>query len=781
MKVPTYQAQTGLAADVGARPMRVRATAEAFGAAEARAMGGLAQQVGDTALELNRRQREAAELEAKIQRDLQNEQFTNQYMEVVTLASEEAALQPPDQQESFYDNAIQNIQKEIPQRFEDPIQQQELSLSLERYAISRRVNVRASANKARLESLVGESAKREMTLRNEAINGDFATSQRAIADLQQIYIDLEEKGLMTDEDVAKRSAQMVKDVQYEREINVANRIKTTEEAEAFVNRIRDDKRFDPTERRQLMGTVSGVLSKRNEERKAGKAKLKDDIASLRDVIATGQEIGQEQLDAVNLELKLYGTESEARDFDDVLAGNKNVQILNSTGTLAGVNTLLEETRAEPTAELTAQELGYRAQAIQNIEEYREKMVTAFEDGDALDFLSQRGIVSVEPFDFTSLSESIPRRIQEMNSIAASVGVSETTGKMLFEQNVLTDQEASQFAAYLSEASPMMLVKDAQAFSMIASKYPQIWEQLAGEGRGKAGQFAMAGAINDIPVATSIFQGQFKIDEGAPVPNKNDLYEIYKTKVGDLYELPGSFGENDTLVFKAALAYYVENRTSPDTQIGGDVTSEFQAAIDAVTGGVGEYNNFTYQLPRGMEEDDFNNTIQRLGVASLEYMAPEGLIGFTPDQYNGEDGALAVLKRSRIRSIHNNIYEPVLENGQPALTLQSGEPLRFSMTNELRNTLPSEQSLYGIFPNLQQKAQKQREKLGVSPNRKRTLTASEIYEGSILTEYLSSYRDVLESIYFGKQKLQQSVTAPIISGIQATAERQRAKLQQEREE
>jgi len=65
VKVPTYQAQTGLAADVGARPMRVRATPEAFGAAEARAMGALAEQVGDTALELNRRQREAAELEAR--------------------------------------------------------------------------------------------------------------------------------------------------------------------------------------------------------------------------------------------------------------------------------------------------------------------------------------------------------------------------------------------------------------------------------------------------------------------------------------------------------------------------------------------------------------------------------------------------------------------------------------------------------------------------------------------------------------------------------------------
>ena len=779
MKVPTYQAQTGLAPDTGARPMRVRATPEAFGAAEARAMGALAEQVGDTAFELNRRQREAAEIEAKIQRDLQSEQFTNEYMEVVTLAAEEAALQSPDQQEAFFDNAVQNIQSKIPQRFEDPIQQQELSLSLERYALSRRVNVRASANQSRLETLIGESAKREMTLRDEAINGDEATSIRALNDLAKMYAELEDKRLMTEEDVAKRRAQMSSDVLYQREINIANRVTKPEEAEAFINRIRDDKRFDPTERRQLMGTVRGVLSRREDQLKAARAKLKDDLASLRDVIATGMEVGQTQLEAVNLELKSYGTESDARDFDDILAANKNIQVLNKTGTLAGVDNLLKQVRAEPTAGLSAQQLGYLAQAEQNIEEYQDKMVTAFEKGDALDFLSERKIVNVEPFDFANLGESIPRRIQEMNAIAASVGVDEVTGKMLFEQNVLTDQEASQFAAYLSEASPMMLVRDAQAFSMVADKYPQIWEQLAGQGRGKASQFAMAGAVNDIPVATAIFQGQFKIDQGAPLPNKNELYSIYKNKVGDLYELPGSFGENDAIVFRAALAHYAEVRTSPETQIGGDVTTQFQASIDAVTGGVGTYNNFTYQLPRGMEEDDFNNAIERFSVDTLEYLAPDGLIGFTPDQYGGDNGALAVLKRSRIRSISNDTYEPQLENGQPSLTLANGEPLRFQMTDELRNTLPSQQSLYGIFPNMAQKAQRQREKLGL-PARKRTLTASEIYEGSFLTEYLTSYRDVLESIYFGKRKLVQSVTAPIIEGIEEKAQRQRARLQEEQE-
>ena len=701
MKVPTYQAQTGLAADVGARPMRVRATAEAFGAAEARAMGGLAQQVGDTALEINRRQREAAELEAKVQQDLQNAKFTNEYIEEVTIASEEAKNQPSEKQEEYFDDVVRSIQQRIQRRFEDPVQQQKLSLELERYAISRRVDVRSNANSERLGDLVGESAKQEMALRNEAINGDRATSQRAIADLEKIYIDLEEKGLMTDEDVAKRSAQMVKDVQYEREINVANRIKTTEEAEAFVNRIRNDERFDPTERRQLMGTVSGVLSKRNEERKAGKAKLKDDIASLRDVIATGQEIGQEQLDAVNLELKLYGTESEARDFDDVLDGNKNVQILNSTGTLAGVNTLLEETRAEPTAELTAQELGYRAQAIQNIEEYREKMVTAFEDGDALDFLSQREIVSVEPFDFANLTQSIPARIADMNKIAASVGVSETDGKMLYPQNFFTDEEATEFASYLNRATPEQKSRAARALLPLAGNYPQVYEQIAGK-NGKL--FAMAGAITattamaspvnkpDLSISKAIFDGmEIREQPNYVHPSKKEAAAIFEEITGNAYK-----GAPDvyTTMMEASLSHYAATRKSRAEDIDPDVfEDEFEASILAVSGGIGEYNDSKFELPRDLGQDEFEAIIDGMTPRMLRLFAPDGIDGYTDEQ------AIKEIQKSKITNGGLGFYFPVYPGTNQPFLRSNGIPVEFYINNRrmyngrtLMDYLPSDYKL-----------------------------------------------------------------------------------------
>lgn len=701
MKVPTYQAQTGLAADVGARPMRVRATPEAFGAAEARAMGALAEQVGDTALELNRRQREAAELEAKIQRDLQNEQFTNEYMEVVTLAAEEAALQPPEQREAFFDSAVQSIQNKIPQRFEDPIQQQELSLSLDRYAISKRVGVRADANAGRLEALVGQSAKREMTLRDEAINGDFATSQRALADLEKIYIDLEEKGLMTDEDVAKRSAQMVKDVQYEREINVVNRIKAPEEAEAFVNRIREDQRFDPTERRQLIGAASGVLSKRNDELKAARAKLKDDLGSLRDVIATGMEVPQEQLDDVNLQLKAFGTETDARDFDDVLAGNKNVQILNNTGTLAGVDSLIKQIEDEPTAGLTAQELGYRAQALQNAEEYRENMVKAFEGGEALDFLSQRGIVSVETFDFANLSQSIPARIQSMNKIAASVGVSEADGKMLYPQNFFTDEEATEFASYLNRATPEQKSRAAVALLPLAGDYPQVYEQIA----GKNGElFAMAGAITattkmassvnepDLSISKAIFDGmEIREQPGYVHPPKKQAAAIFEEITGNTYKRsPDTY----TTMMEASLSHYAATRKSRAEDIDpGVFEDEFEKSILAVSGGIGEYNDHKFELPRDLDQEQFEAIIDGMTPRMLRLFAPDGIDGYTDEQ------AIEKIQSSQITNGGLGFYYPTYPGTYQAFLKSNGQPVEFYINNQrmyngrtLMDYLPSDYKL-----------------------------------------------------------------------------------------
>jgi len=400
------------------------------------------------------------------------------------------------------------------------------------------------------------------------------------------------------------------------------------------------------------------------------------------VIAIGQEIGQEQLDAVNLELKLYGTESEARDFDDVLNGNKNVQILNSTGTLAGVNTLLEETKAEPTAGLTAQELGYRAQAIQNIEEYREKMVTAFENGDALDFLSQREIVNVEPFDFANLAQSIPARMQDMSKIAANVGVSEVDGKMLYPQNFFTDEEATEFASYLNRATPEQKSRAAVSLIPLAGNYPQVYEQIAGK-NGKL--FAMAGAITattamaspvnepDLSISKAIFDGmEIREQPGYVHPSKKEAAAIFEEITGNAYKRSP---DDYTTMMEASLSHYAATRKSRAEDIDPDVfEKEFEASILAVSGGIGEYNDSKFELPRDLGQDEFEAIIDGMTPRMLRLFAPDGIDGYTDEQ------AIEMIQSSQITNGGLGFYYPVYPGTNQAFLKSNGIPIEFYINN-----------------------------------------------------------------------------------------------------
>lgn len=680
MKVPTYRAQTGITSEVGARPMRVGATAETFGAGVSRAQAQLAGAAADVAVTFN----EARRAEEKLQRDLQSEQFTNEYSEVVTLAAEEAAQQPVDQQEAFFDNAVRNIQNEIPKRFTDDLQIRELSLNLERYAISKRVGVRANANQGRLNTLLSESATREMNLRNEAINGDPAELARSLADLENLYSNLIRDGLMEEDDVQRRSQQMSKDIQFEREINGINRIETIEQAESYIEKITDDERFDPTERRRLVAAASSMVTGKSSELAAAKSKVRDDIASLNTLAKTGKVIPQKQLNAVDMQVKMVGDEGIARDFRAVVETDQNNTLFNSNPTLAGMDELIEMGEQAPTAGLSAEEIGYQAQFVTDARAYRDEMLTSYQDGKGLEFLSERGIITVTPFDFANPQAAVSQRAAEMNALTASVGVSSTTGRIQYEQNFFTDREAEAYGQYLSAATPLQLAANAQSLSLVAGKYPQIWEQVAGQD-GKAKLFAMAGAIDDIATAEKIFQGhQFLIDKTRTNPPKNQYIAVFEDIVGDTYKRPGTAGEDHSLVLNAALAHYASNRLVLDEF----KEEEFKSSVRAITGGIGERNGFKFELPRDVEEDVFNELIDEMTPEMLrEQFAPAGF-----DHLNlTDEAAIERIQQSRIVSTGASTYY-VVDPATGMVTLStlnddgSQSPFEFVITEEMQKYL-----------------------------------------------------------------------------------------------
>lgn len=680
MKVPTYRAQTGITAEVGARPMRVGATPEAFGAGVARAQAQAAGAVADVAVTFN----EARRAEEKLQRDLQSEQFINEYSEVVSLAAEEAAQQPVDQQEAFFDNAVRNIQNEIPQRFTDDLQAQELSLILERYAISKRVGVRANANQGRLNTLLSESATREMNLRNEAINGDPAELSRSLSDLDGLYADLITDGLMEADDVQRRKQQMSKDIQFEREINGINRIETIEQAESYIEKITDDERFDPTERRRLVAAASSMVTGKSSELAAAKSKARDDIASLNTFAKTGKVIPQVQLNSVDMQVKMVGDEGIARDFRAVLETNANNMIFNANPTLAGMDELIELGEQAPTAGLSAEEIGYQAQYVTDARAYRDEMLTSYQDGKGLEFLSERGIINVTPFDFASPETSVARRSAEMNALVASVGVSAITGKIQYEQNFFTGREAEAYGQYLNTATPAQLANHAQSLSLASSIYPQIWEQVAGQG-GKAKLFAMAGAIDDISTAEKIFQGNaFLADKTRTNPPKNEYLQAFEEIVGDTYKRPGTSGEDHSTALNASLAHYAATRLTLDDFEPG----EFELSVRAITGGIGERGGHKFELPRDVSEDVFNELIDEMTPEMLrEQFAPNG---FGHQNINDEE-AIQRIRQNRIVSTGANSYNVVnAQTGQTVLTSIDDEGVQeafeFIITEEMQKYL-----------------------------------------------------------------------------------------------
>jgi hypothetical protein len=104
-------------------------------------------------------------------------------------------------------------------------------------------------------------------------------------------------------------------------------------------------------------------------------------------------------------------------------------------------------------------------------------------------------------------------------------------------------------------------------------------------------------------------------------------------------------------------------------------------MEAVTGGIGEYNGFKLELPRGVNEDRFNRWIDKFTPGMLEYFAPDGLVGMTNEQ------AIDLMRRSRIQSIGNNKYAVVYSaTSQEALFKSDGMPLVIEWNEDMSQML-----------------------------------------------------------------------------------------------
>jgi len=254
----------------------------------------------------------------------------------------------------------------------------------------------------------------------------------------------------------------------------------------------------------------------------------------------------------------------------------------------------------------------RSQFQETAEAYLANMEQAFSKGEVLDFLDKTGAVDVQPFDTADVQGSTQRRIAELRAAQPYLIYDEALGPS-YEPNFFTETEAQAVVSYINQASPEQKASIAQAFQAASKEAPQVWEQIA----KKNGQlFAMAGAIGNIDTARVIFEGDALLrNKTAANPSREDYLPAFFDYVGNTYRRPGTSGEDEALVMNAALAHYAATRSDPTTF----AVDEFVASIDAVTGGIGEYNDSKVELPKDVDQDMFEDI--------MDGFSPEMLRGY----------------------------------------------------------------------------------------------------------------------------------------------------------
>ena len=211
---------------------------------------------------------------------------------------------------------------------------------------------------------------------------------------------------------------------------------------------------------------------------------------------------------------------------------------------------------------------------------------------------------------------------------------------------LTDGEAQ----LLAENLPQLTIAEKVQLATTLSSAPEVWGQIDSK---NAGLFAIAGASGDTNLMNEVFTGEDLLNRGLAKPIKPaDYLEDFNNAVEGVY---GS--EDAQNILQATIAHYAATSGNVDGLYKGRA---FERSLQAVTGGLGEVNDFKVQLPRGVSEDDFQDFVDTLQPETIAELG--GVSGVSDER------AAELIKRGRIQSVKDDQYVVLLDNG----ALFSGE-------------------------------------------------------------------------------------------------------------
>lgn len=273
--------------------------------------------------------------------------------------------------------------------------------------------------------------------------------------------------------------------------------------------------------------------------------------------------------------------------------------------------------------------------------------------DPLAFGQRQGIVNLDTFDPFS-PESLTSRLSQSEIASAHYGVPVAP---------ITDTEAQA----LSDQITKMTVPEKIALAETLQQAPEIWGSIASKNQAV---FSQAGAIGDRNIMQRVFEGQEAISlKNVQSPSARDYLSPFEDYVGNVYGLEDKAATRD-----AALAYYAATQT-PGLDFDKDL---FIDSIEAVTGGIAKVNGFKTQLPRGIDNNQFNEFIDAI---DQQFIDENGGLGFIdpvtgtrnpyPETYINE-----VIKNSEVTNKNNSEY--LFTNGSSVFVrMDNGQPFTFS--------------------------------------------------------------------------------------------------------
>lgn len=319
----------------------------------------------------------------------------------------------------------------------------------------------------------------------------------------------------------------------------------------------------------------------------------------------------------------------------------------------------------------------RSELVKFAEDKLAAIQKQFAAGEVLDYAARTGVVEVEQFDFNNIDESVAARGKSLTMAAAfrAQGNLQADDESVFSLsgiNVFTKAEKENLRAFIQEGSPQELAALAIGLAPLAERSPGIYEELNDAG---AEMFAVAAAIGDPEVARLMFAGK----DRTPLieDQRRNFAEVFNERVGDVFTFEGSPADNREINLQASIAVYQAIR---DDQIEFDQNA-FEKALEMTTGGIGERDGFKVELPRGVEQNVFNQAFNVVDAEMLEALVPEGFAGMTYEQ------AAMRISQSRIRSTNNNEYTPVIKTTDQNVFLRNnGQPLVFQWNDEFESLI-----------------------------------------------------------------------------------------------